>query len=342
MKYYPLTFGKWNPIHPDDYACYTAAHPCRRSDFKKQTKFIQSIIVVLICGASLIMSAAEQPADDVDVFMGTSNSRWMIFPGPTLPFGLVKLSPDNQDNVRNGGYEYTIGSISGFSHLHAMALSGMSLMPVVGPIENKLYPGTADSPNGTMWTSGYRSRFRKETEHASPGYYGVDLLDYHVKAELTSTMRCGLMRMTFPQSDQSRLLLDFGFPTEERTQILGVTARQTSPTEIEGSIKQKNQYALEFTVHFVLQLSRPLASLDDWRLGDYTGTELNYGTDWHRPATYERGITNFSGAGSCGLVMNFKTTAGEKILIRTGISLVSVAGARQNLEREMQPFGLGF
>jgi putative alpha-1,2-mannosidase len=112
-------------------------------------------------------------------------------------------------------------------------------MPVVGPIENKLFPGPADGPNGGMWTSGYRSRFRKETEHASPGYYGVDLLDYHVKAELTSTMRCGLMQLTFPESDQSRLLLDFGFPTEERTQILGVTARQTSPTEIEGSIKQK-------------------------------------------------------------------------------------------------------
>src|SRR5271166_759508 len=108
--------------------------------------------------------AAASPVGEVDVFMGTSNSRWMLFPGATLPFGLVKLSPDNQGNVWNGGYEYTIGSISGFSHLHAMSLSGVSLMPVVGPIEHKLYPGTADSPNGAMWTSGYRSRFRKETE----------------------------------------------------------------------------------------------------------------------------------------------------------------------------------
>ncbi|MGP8199585.1 MAG: GH92 family glycosyl hydrolase [Limisphaerales bacterium] len=305
-------------------------------------KTLRFAIACLLFSMPLAALATRQPVDDVDVFMGTSNSRWQLFPGATLPFGLVKFSPDNQGNVWNGGYEYTIGSISGFSHLHAMALSGVSLMPVVGPIENKLYPGTADSPNGTMWTSGYRSRFRKETEHASPGYYGVDLLDYHVKAELTSTMRCGLMRLTFPQSDQSRLLLDFAFPTEERTQILGVTAQQTSPMEIEGSIRQKNQYALEFTVHFVLQLSRPLASLDDWRLGDYTGADVNYGTDWRRPATYERGITNFSGQGSCGLVMNFKTTAGETIFVRTGISLVSVDGARQNLETEMKPFGWDF
>lgn len=305
-------------------------------------KTFRLILTGLICSTSLAVFAALSPVDDVDVFMGTSNSRWMMFPGATLPFGLVKFSPDNQGNVWNGGYEYTIGSISGFSHLHAMSLSGVSLMPVVGPIENKLFPGSADGPTGGMWTSGYRSRFKKETEHGSPGYYGVELLDYHVKAELTSTLRCGLMQLTFPGSDQSRLVLDCGFPTEERTQILGATARQISPTEIEGSIRQKNQYALEFTVHFVIQLNRPFTSLDDWRLGDYTGADVNYGTDWRRPATYERGITNFSGQGSCGLVMNFNTAAGEKILVRTGISLVSLEGARKNLETEMQPFGWNF
>ena len=148
--------------------------------------------------------------------------------------------------------------------------------------------------------------------------------------------------MTFPESDQARLLLNFDFPTEERTQILGVTARQVSPMEIEGSIKQKNGYALEFTVHFVLQLSRPLTSLDDWCLGDYTGKDVNYGTEWRRPATYEKGITHFSGKGSCGLVMNFQTKAGEKILVRTGISLVSVEQARLNLATELKAIRLGF
>jgi predicted alpha-1,2-mannosidase len=305
-------------------------------------KTLRLIITGLMCCAPLATLAAPQPVDDVDVFMGTSNSRWMLFPGATLPFGLVKFSPDNQDNVWNGGYEYTIGSISGFSHLHAMSLSGVSLMPVVGPIESKLFPGPADGPFGGMWTSGYRSRFRKDTEKASPGYYGVELLDYHIKAELTATTRCGMMQLTFPESDQARLLLDFDFPTEERTQILDVSARQVSPTEIEGSIKQKNGYALEFTVHFVLQLSRPMTSLDDWRLGSYTGSDVNYGTEWRRKATYERGIANFSGKGSCGLVMNFRTAAGEKILVRTGISLVSVEQARLNLTTEMKPFGWDF
>lgn len=306
-------------------------------------KIIHALIAGLLACATMETNAASLPTDDVDVFMGTSNSRWMLFPGATLPFGLVKFSPDNQGNVWNGGYESTISSISGFSHLHAMSLSGVSLMPLVGPLDGKLFPGPADGPFGGMWTSGYRSRFRKETEHASPGYYAVELLDARAKAELTATMRCGLMQLTFPASDQSHLLLDFGFPTEERTEILGVTARQVSPTEIEGSIRQKNGYALEFTVNFVIQLSRPLTSLDGWQTGDYTGMQdVSYGTDWRKPVTYERGVTNFTGRGGCGLVMNFQTTAGEKILVRTGISLVSVAGARQNLVTEMIPFGWDF
>ena len=64
----------------------------------------------------------KKPVDFMNVFTGTSNSRWQMFPGSCLPFSMVKLSPDNQGNVWNGGYEYSISSISGFSHLHPMGL----------------------------------------------------------------------------------------------------------------------------------------------------------------------------------------------------------------------------
>ena len=73
-------------------------------------KIIHSLVAGLLVCASLAATAAPLPTDDVNVFMGTSNSRWMLFPGVTLPFGLVKFSPDNQGNVWNGGYEYTVGS----------------------------------------------------------------------------------------------------------------------------------------------------------------------------------------------------------------------------------------
>jgi predicted alpha-1,2-mannosidase len=308
------------------------------------TRFVSA--AALVC-ATLAAAAGSQPVDAVDVFMGTSNSRWMLFPGVTLPFGLVKFSPDNQDNVWNGGYEYTVGSISGFSHLHAMSLSGVSLMPTVGRVESypgqfKVFPGSSDGPFGGMWTSGYRSRFRKEDEKAGPGYYGVYLLDYRIKAELTATMRCGMMQLTFPESDQAHLLLNFDFPTEERTRILEVSARRASPTEIAGTIRQSNGYALGYAIHFVLQLSRPMDSVDGWQLGAYTGADSNYGIEWRRPVEYQTNLSDFSGKGGCGLVLNFHTKANEKVLVRTGISLVSVEQARLNLDTEMKPFGWNF
>lgn len=93
-----------------------------------------------------------------------------------MPFGMVKLSPDNQKNVWNGGYEYSVGSISGFSHIHGMSLSGVSYMPFVwdpiaGSEHPKLFPGEADGPFGNMWTAGYRSRYDKKSEIGKPGYY---------------------------------------------------------------------------------------------------------------------------------------------------------------------------
>ncbi len=185
------------------------------------------------------LAAAPSPVDRVHVFAGTSNSRWQLFPGATVPFGMVKLSPDNQGNVWNGGYEYTVGSVAGFSHLHAMGLSGLSLMPVVGPLQvdptsSRFHTGAADGPFGGMWTAGYRSRIDKATETGSPGYYGVTLLDYGVKAELTATTRVGLMRLTWPRTTQGHLIVDFDFPTEEKTEILASAINMLART-ITGS-----------------------------------------------------------------------------------------------------------
>ena len=67
-----------------------------------------SVFILCIASSFLIAQQKQNLFDYVNVFTGTSNSRWMLFPGPTLPFGMVKLSPDNQNNVWNGGYEYTL------------------------------------------------------------------------------------------------------------------------------------------------------------------------------------------------------------------------------------------
>ena len=63
-------------------------------------------------------ATAKDPVDCVDPMIGTSSSRWMLYPGPSMPFGMVKLSPDNQQHCWKAGYEYNIENIAGFSHIH--------------------------------------------------------------------------------------------------------------------------------------------------------------------------------------------------------------------------------
>ncbi len=110
-----------------------------------------TILFFLLADVSIIHGQEnEDPVDLADPFIGTSNSRWMMFPGPAMPFGMVKLSPDNHSNVWNCGYEYIIASISGFSHIHSWSMGGLSIMPTTGDI--KTFPGPSDGPWAHMWT----------------------------------------------------------------------------------------------------------------------------------------------------------------------------------------------
>ncbi|MEA3462361.1 MAG: hypothetical protein U9R49_10810, partial [Bacteroidota bacterium] len=103
-------------------------------------------------------SKAKEPVDYVDPLLGTSSSRWMLFPGPCLPFGMVKLSPDNTDEGQyklGAGYEYKINSISGFGHVHSWMMASFITMPTTGEV--KVLAGTVEDPD-----SGYRSRINNE------------------------------------------------------------------------------------------------------------------------------------------------------------------------------------
>ena len=118
-------------------------------------------LALLLSG--LYISAQEveqkQAVDYVDPMMGTTFARWMLFPGVSTPFGMVKLSPDNQRKGWKAGYEYKIGNISGFSHLHSWTMGGLLTMPTVGPL--KITPGLENEPD-----QGYRSRFSHDNEIA--------------------------------------------------------------------------------------------------------------------------------------------------------------------------------
>src|SRR5688572_20248537 len=85
-------------------------------------------------------SQSKQPVDYADPLLGTSESRWMLNPGVTMPFGMVQLAPDNQGDVWKSGYEYTLNNIGGFSHIHSWTMSGLSVMPTVGELNPRMGP----------------------------------------------------------------------------------------------------------------------------------------------------------------------------------------------------------
>ncbi len=310
----------------------------------------------LLCDTELSLRAVPlaTPADYVDVFLGTAHSRWMIAPGPWMPFSMVKISPDNQSQGWCAGYEYSHEYIDCFSHIHEWTMAGLGVMPTLGPLRTQpglrraevnprtgkgllgeagvgARQGEASATQAGLDGTGYSSRFDKSTEHGGIGFYEVLLKDSGIKVELTATTRAALQRYTYPASDQARVMFDFLIPTEYQMHVLGATVRRTGPAEIEGTVRTDCPNVgyngdQRYDLHFVAQLSRPFDTLGGWQGDQITSNakELTMSND-------------------CGVFLKFKTSAGEQVLLRTSISLVSVANSRINLDQELaQPFGWDF
>ncbi|HSH20016.1 MAG TPA: glycoside hydrolase domain-containing protein, partial [Draconibacterium sp.] len=289
-----------------------------------KTKILIISIILVAFTSCLQQQQSKNPIDWVDVFVGTSNSRWMLGPYATAPFGMIQLGPDNQGQVWMSGYEYAINSISGFSHIHAWTMAGLRMMPATTDLVFDDRPVDAAYKGGG---AGYHSRIEKETEKASPGYYSVYLYDHDVKAEMTVTTRCGFQKYTFPEKKESRILIDLLFPAEYSYSILDAEIVKVSDTEIEGFAKCKigrsdwNEYRL----NFVLQFNKPFETFNGWNEGKLI-----------------KDTTSISGMNDIGAYVTYKTTAGEVIIVKSGISLVSIDQARLNLKTELDGFGWDF
>ncbi|MPQ48569.1 hypothetical protein GCQ56_16310 [Marinifilum sp. N1E240] len=266
------------------------------------------------------------PAEYVDTKMGTGHSRWMIAPGPWMPFSMVKLSPDNQNAAWQGGYEPNFESIGCFSHIHEWTVAGLGIMPTNGPLQIKV--GDEKDPD-----SGYRSRIDKATEKAPIGYYSVELTDYNILAELTSTTRCGFQRYTFPDSLENRILIDLQIPCEYTYQNKEIEIKQVSDTRIEGFSHQltENTWAggidQEYKIFFVIEFDQPIVKSSAW-IDD---------------AILESTKIRCKNPKDAGYFVEFAKQENNQVQVRTGISYVSIANASENLKKEIaDPFDWSF
>ena len=253
----------------------------------------------------------------VDVMIGTGG-HGHCYPGATVPFGMVQLSPDtyNQGWDWCSGYHYSDASIMGFSHTH---LSGTGIgdmldflvMACTGPV--RTLPGTREDPG-----SGYRSRFSHDDEHAVPGYYSVLLRDYGIRAELTATTRAGIHRYTFPESSSSYFIVDLYHGYAD-----GPNAVLWSDLKVVGNdtlvgCKSTARWANGRQIYFAMKFSRPFERIEI------------VNDDQPVPAQ-----TRSVQGKSIKAVLHYTTRRDEVILVKTGISGVSVDGALQNLTSEI-------
>jgi predicted alpha-1,2-mannosidase len=280
---------------------------------------VATVGLVFLAGGTASAIGAEPPdiLVLVDPFVGTGG-HGHTYPGATVPFGMVQVSPDTHTSGWDwcSGYHYSDTSIMGFSltHLSGTGIGDMLdvlLMPTAGPLQ--LEPGTREQPD-----SGYRSRFSHEQEKASPGYYSVRLADTGIGVELTATERVGLQRYTFPASDAAHVVLDLDHRIEAdgwRSAILDSAIEVRGDDTIVGW-RRITRWAVDRHVYFAARFSKPFAAS-----GLLVGTEPKPGLRQARGKRLKAWV-------------DYRTSAGEAILVRVAISPTSVEGALRNLEAE--------
>jgi predicted alpha-1,2-mannosidase len=259
----------------------------------------------------------EDLAAHVNLRIGTGG-HGHTYPGATVPFGAVQLSPDTYTKGWDwcSGYYHTDSSIMGFSHTH---LSGTGcgdmldvlLMPNVG--EAKWEPGTLENPS-----EGYRARFSHADEQMEPGYYTVLLKDRQVHAELTATERTGLHRYTFSASEASHFILDFAHSYDDPANpVSDASLEIVGPDMIVGG-RTVHSWANGRRIYFAAQFSKPFMKTQLQQNGVLLSEGSMEAVGKHLKA-----------------VLRYNTTEGEQILVRVGLSGVSIANARRNLQAEM-------
>lgn len=259
-----------------------------------------------------------------------------VYPGASVPFGMVQLSPDTDTipYATNGkynpdvykycaGYQYDDKTIVGFSHTHFSGtghsdLGDFLVMPTVGKLQ--LNPGTAAKP-----LSGFRSAFSHSNEIAEAGYYRVKLDDDNILAELSASTRVGFHQYTFPKSDEAHIILDlmsgvYNYPEKN----VWTYVRVVNDTLITG-YRQTNGWARTRTQYFAMSFSKPFTeygakNFEEKRV--YRGFWGKFNQEKNFPEAAGKQIRMY---------FNFKTSENEKIKIKMALSSVSMEGALLNL-----------
>ncbi len=245
-------------------------------------------------------------------------------PGACTPGGMVQLSPDTVTGGDNGtGYNYCYDTIEGFSFNHMSGigwygdLGNIQIMPVTG--ETDLRSGSNREIPFNKGTRGWKSAFSHDREKATAGYYSVMLDRYNIKAECTVAPHTGMLRFTYPEKSDARVIFNFsrrigGKADFEEIKIL-------SDRKIEGTVIctpkgggfGRGGGNISYNLHFVCEFSIPAKKLQFFSNEEFQ----------------KDGLTSFSNEDT-GLLVHFGDNLTEPILIKCSISYTDIEGARKN------------
>ena len=276
---------------------------------KSMMKRFANLLAVFILSVNCI--SAQNLTRWVNPFIGTGAVQSSLsgnnYPGATVPFGMVQLSPDTReapDWAQASGYDYNDSIIYGFSHTRLSGTGASDFIDIL------LFPTISDKRKST---------FTHQHEQARPGYYQVLLKDERIQAELTASVHVGVHRYTCSDGDQLKLWLDLDHSANKGSwnrRIIQSQLRMVSPTVVEG-YRIITGWAKLRKIYFHLEFSQPILSnqlYDGNRM--YENTPVINGTEL-------RGL------------FCFDKKWNKELICKVALSPVSIENARLNMATEV-------
>ena len=281
----------------------------------KKTRALSLLLTILSIPLAMQGNANEKLTPYVNPFIGTgaveNSLSGNTYPGATMPFGLVQLSPDTKENPEwqePSGYNYNSDRIFGFSHTH---LSGTGVSDF---FDIMLMPLT-QSPESLTGVFEYSTTFSHENESAKAGYYQVRLDGSEVNVELTATTRTGMHRYTYPAGKEQTLVFDLNHSRDKNTWNTRISYSQIKMIDnqtIEG-YRVISGWAKLRKVYFHAKLSRPVKELilmSDDRV--YRNGEVVNGSNVRALLSFEKN--------------------NQPLIVKVSLSPVSIPNATENMK----------
>lgn len=272
---------------------------------------LSSVVLPVFCCAPTFAANLVQ---HVDPFIGTAVGSGNTYPGVQVPFGMISWSPQSADfGWSPAGYSYFNDRINGFGliHLSGAGCNATCELPFI-PCTGELTSAPATHRRA------YSSTFSHTNETAAPGYYAVKLSSWNIQFENTAKARSAIAHLDFPATNQASVVLD---PNADSSGLIDGSI-QIDPANqlVTGWAKSGGFCGIggsEFVVYFAARFDRPFEAFGTWK------------QDQKSP-----GSTSVSGKGLASYV-TFDCSARQRVSMKVGVSFVSAANAKLNLDTEI-------